>query len=179
MNSISVSSWLKKMILVVIIPLIVVMRFLSWNKIHANKIYFAFQEIQHSIVELDVSSLPVVGKVIFFLLESVPALCVMLILLHFLKILACFRQKLFFSPLVIQRLKYINMIALVWAIYGLLFETFASLLISAFKPAGQRCVAVAIGHENIAQLFLVLVLFMILQVIQAAHQIKAEQDLVV
>lgn len=179
MNIISLSSVLNKMTLYLIVPIIIIMRFLSWNKIYANKVYFAYQEVQQSIIELDVSSLPTLGRCLFFILESVPALCVMLILWNFLKILECYRQKSFFCPQVIQRLKNINVGALVWALYGLFFETFASLLFSAFRPAGQRCIAVAIGHENVAYFFFVLILFMILHLIQEAYKLKTEQDLVV
>lgn len=167
------------MILYIIVPLIIIMRFLAWNKIYANKIYFAYQEIQQCIVELDVISLPAAGRVMFFILESIPAICLTIMLWYFLKLLDFYRKKVFFSLEVIQLLKKINSFALIWAAYALFFETFASLLISAFKPAGQRCIAVCIGHENVAYFFFVLILFMILHLIQEAYKLKTEQDLVV
>lgn len=179
MNSISVSSWLKKMILLLIIPLIVVMRFLSWNKIYAGKIYFAYQETQTSFLGLDASSLSPFGRVMFFLFESVPALCLLGALCYFLILIELYKNNLFFSQKAVTLLKKIAGISLFWALYALLFPTIGSLLISAFKPAGQRCITLAISHENVAYFFLALVLFLILQVIQAAYKIKTEQDLVV
>lgn len=179
MNIISLSSLLKKITAYVIVPIIIIMRFLSWNKIYANKIYFAYQEIQQCMVELDVSSLPTLGRVLFFILESVPAACFMIAIWYFLKVLEYYRRKIFFSAEVIQLLKKISIIGLIWAVYALFFETLASILISAFKPVGQRCIAVCIGHENITYFFLVIILFMILHLIQEAYKLKTEQDLVV
>lgn len=161
------------------VPLIIIMRFLSWNKIYANKIYFAYQNVQHSMVELDASSLPIVGRVLFFILDSIPAVCFIVALWYFLKLLECYRHKIFFSEQVIEILKKISIVALIFAIYSLLFETLVSLLFSAFKPAGQRCIAVCIGHENITYFFLVFILFMIIHVIKEAYKLKTEQDLVV
>lgn len=175
----TLSTLIKNITLYLILPLIIIMRSLSWNKIYANKIYFAYKEIQNCMVELDVSSLPTVGRILFFILESIPAICFMIAIWYFLKLLECYRRKIFFSLEVIQLLKKISIIALIWAMYALFFETLVSLLISAFKPAGQRCIAICIGHENVTYFFLVFILFMILHLIQEAYKLKTEQDLVV
>lgn len=175
----TLSTLIKSITIYLIVPLIIIMRFLSWNKIYANKIYFACQEIQQQMVELDISSLPTLGRILFFILESAPAVCFMLAIWYFLKLLEYYRRKVFFSVEVIQLLKKISAIALFWATYSLLFETLVSILFSAFKPAGQRCIAVCIGYENVTYFFLVFILFMILHLIQEAYKLKTEQDLVV
>jgi hypothetical protein len=52
-------------------------------------------------------------------------------------------------------------------------------MISLFKSAGNRYIMASIDFNDIIHLFIVLILFMAVHLIQEAHKIKSEQDLVV
>ncbi len=173
--------WIKRFALYLMVPLIIMMRLLSWGKINANKFCLAYYRMQASsaILDHDVGALPLLGKSIFFLLESVSAVCLLFALWYFLKILELYKNHQFFSKEVISLLKKINLIMLIWTLYQVFFDTIASLVISLFRSAGNRYIMVAIDFNDIINLFIVLILFMALHVIQEAHKIKSEQDLVV
>ena len=182
MNKIStIALWIQRFALYVVVPLIIIMRLLSWGKINANKFCLAYHQIQASptILDHDIVTLPVLAKALFFILESVSALCLLFALWYFLKILELYKKNQFFTQEVINQVKKINMILLVWALYQIFFDTIASLVISLFKSAGNRYVMASIDFNDIINLFIVLILFMAVHLIQEAHKIKSEQDLVV
>ncbi len=177
----SLASWLSRFALYIMIPLIIMMRVLSWGKINANSLCIAYRQIltSRAMIDHDVATLPLLGKGLFFVLESVSALCLLFALWYFLKILELYKRNQIFTKEVISILRKINIIMIIWAVYELLFDTIASLTISLFKPAGQRYLMASISFNDIIHLFIALILFMALYLIQEAHKIKTEQDLVV
>ena len=130
-------------------------------------------------LQQDAATISLTGKILFFVLESLTTIFLFLALWYFLKLLRLYRNDVHFSQEVINMLKKINIVVLLWALYGLFFNTLASLLISVFKPAGQRYITVSVGSHDIMHFFSVLILCLIIRILQEAYRIKAEQDLVV
>lgn len=182
MNKISnIAVWIQRCALFVVVPLIIIMRLLSWGKINANEFCLAYYQMQAApaILDHDIVTVPFLGKALFFILESVSAVCLLFALWYFLKILELYKKNQFFTQEVINIVKKINMIMLIWALYQVFFDTIASLMISLFKSAGNRYIMASIDFNDIIHLFIVLILFMAVHLIQEAHKIKSEQDLVV
>ena len=174
------ANWIQRITICVIVPLILLDRVFSWCKINVNSLYVTYhQTITPLDLQHDASTISLTGKFLFFVLESLSSVFLFLALWYFLKLLQLFRNDVHFSQEVINTLKKINIVVLGWALYGLLFNIVASLLISLFKPAGQRYIAASVSSHDIMHFFSVLILCLIIRILQEAYRIKAEQDLVV
>lgn len=175
---ITLSPWIQRFILLLLIPSILIERVFSWSKINMNTLFITYHQNTFNI-EQDISSLPLIGKLILFIIESFSTLLFLIAIWYFLKIIHEYKNGLLFSKKVIVSLKKINIVLLIWALYQLLFATFESLIISFFKPVGQRYITIAIGTHDIIHFFVLLIFFLIFYIIQEAYKIKLEQDLVV
>lgn len=171
--------WIKRVALYLVIPIVLIMRSLAWSKINMSQLYLMYYQLQSNNVEHDVLSLPLFGKALFFILESISTICLLAALWYFLKILDLYKKGLIFTKEVIGLLKKINIIVIAWSVYQLFFDTIASLAISVFKPTGQRYISFSISFDDVIHLFVVLILLMLLHLLQEAHKMKSEQDLVV
>ena len=172
------ATWVKYFIVIFIIPTALIGQLLSWFKI--NKLFLSYSEYLPPVqFEQDLSTLPIAGKIIYFGLEFIATFLFLWALWKFLAVLNLYKQGKHFSHEVIMRIRKISFIILGWAIYNLLFTTFSSLVISAFKPAGQRCITLALSFDDLVRFLMVFVLFIILYLMQDAYKIQSEQDLVV
>lgn len=182
MNTFSlILTWIKRVGVYILIPIVLMMRLLSWGKINANKFCLAYDQLQtaQNRVVSDVMSLSFGVKLLFFILESLSTLCLLLALWYFFRIIELYKKGFLFTKEIVILLKKINIIIIAWSIYQLFFDTISSLLISLFKSAGQRYISFSICSDDIVHLFIVLILLLLLQLIQEALKIKTEQDLVV
>ena len=96
-----------------------------------------------------------------------------------MKLLQLYKKEIHFSNDVIALLKKINKILLAWALYGISFMTISSLIITLFKPAGERFIMVGVSTHTILHCFVLLILYMLIHSIQEGYKMKTEQDLVV
>ena len=170
---------IQRITLYFVIPSIIIERLLSLFNISATSLSIAYHEMCRQPIEHDRLTLPFIGKCYFFIFESVPAICLLLALFYFLQILTLYKKGVFFAREIIDKVGKITVIMLAWSIYQLLFNTIASVIISVFKPAGQRYICASAGFDNVMHFFIVFILFMTLHLIQEAYNIKSEQDLVV
>lgn len=178
-TSFYLATWVQRCMLFVVVPIVIGMRFFSWGKLTMSALYTEFQESLAPTLDSYVLMLPFLGKCLFFMLESIPTVCLLFALWYFWNILNLYKKALYFTVETVNLLKKVSMVMLVWAVYQLFFDTLASLAISLFKPEGQRFIRVTVGVDNVLHFFVVLVLFMLLKVVKEAHSIKSEQDLVV
>lgn len=176
----SLATWIQRCALFVVVPLIILLRVLSWWKINADTLYIQYQQLADaSPIEHDVLTLPLSGKCLFFVIETIPALFVVAALYYFWNVLELYKKGMQFSHQTICMLKKINILMLLWAVYQLFFDILASAAISLFRPEGQRYIVLSIGADDVMRFFAVLVLFVILQMVKEAHNLQSEQDLVV
>lgn len=169
-------NWIRRFTIFLLIPMIILCQILGWLEIN-NSLSLAFKKSES--LKIDASNLPFIGKLLFFALHSLSTLFLLYAIFYFLKFLSFYQKGIFFSKEVLSILKKINIVILVWAIYEFLFTTLASLLISMFKPVGQRYISVAFKDDDVLHFFIVLIIFMVLSLVQEAYKIKCEQDLVV
>lgn len=175
----TIAKWTQNLLLFGIVPATIFLRLLSWAKIDQNILYIKYEQMQAHIIERDVTTLPIVGKLLFFVLESLSPILLLMAAWYFFKILQQYKHGVFFSKEIVSLLKKINTIVLIWAVYKLFFSTFASLLISIFQPAGQRYITFAVSFDDLMHFFILMILFMILYLIQEAYKLRSEQDLLV
>jgi hypothetical protein len=174
-------AWIQGVTVFLIIPMLIFMRLLGWCTINTVNFSWAYYHVEMIPVDIqnNVVTLPMSGKILFFALETLSTLLLLIAIGYFLKLLALYKKEIHFSKEVIDMLKKINLTILLWAVYGLLFSTFTSVLISLFKPAGERFITISVSLHDIIHFFVVLILVLILQLIKEAYKIKTEQDLVV
>ena len=175
------AAWTQRITLFLIVPVLIVVRVCSWFRMDFASLSVMYQQVEPMPLEMEqqISALPLIGKILFFALETISTVFVLIALVYFLKLLQWYKKEIHFSKEVIGLLKKISAIIFAWACYGLLFNTIASLLISVFKPVGQRFITVLVSSKDIFHFFMVLILLLVIQVIQEAYKIKTEQDLVV
>ena len=179
MNQIShIATWVQRFALFIVAPLIIMIRLLSWGKINAHKFCTGLLESGVTL-DYDVVGLPKLGKVLFFTLESISALCLLIALWYFVLILSLYKKNQFFTKEVIMLLQKINVVMLLWAVYELFFDTIGSLAIALFKEPGHRYLKISISFNDIIHLFIALTLFMTLSLMKEAYKMKSDQDLVV
>lgn len=171
--------WVRRCLIWLVFPLIIIMWGLSWVKLSAGWTPLFYESLSPISIEHDILELPRFGKCLYFALETIPVLLMLAALVLFLRILKLCKRGLCFSKEVIRLLKCINLLALGWAVYHLFSDTFASLLISLFRPAGKRYLRILLEIDDVMRFFAVLILFMLLYLVQEAYKIKSEQDLVV
>ncbi|MGE0206678.1 MAG: DUF2975 domain-containing protein [Candidatus Babeliales bacterium] len=172
-------SWTYNFTLFIFIPLALLYPLLLFT--HHTQIFIHYTQMFDIPQPVyDISSLPLLGKLLFFCLESISAICLLFVLWYFLQILKnSMKTGYFFSFQTITMLKKINRVGILWTVYSLFFDTFASVLISFFKPAGFRYISFSINAYDIIHLFGILLIMVLIHIIQEGCSIKSEQDLVV
>ena len=159
-----------------LIPLIIFLRLFSWWDI--KKFYVTLQYNQAQMAAA-LETLTISQKLVVFSLEGVSTVLLLIAAWNFLKILKLYKTGHYFSKEVIILLKKCNIIILAWAVYEVLLDTLTSITILLFSPEGLRRVIVSVKDSDLLHFFMVLILFLFLQLIQEAYKIKSEQDLVV
>jgi hypothetical protein len=174
------ATWIQRSVIFLVLPTMFIIRLLSWWKINADTLYLQYQQLaEASSMEHDLLALPLSGKYLFFVIETLPLFFVLAALYYFWNILELYKKGMHFSRQTVRLLQKINICMLIWALYQLFFDTLASLVISLFRPEGQRYIRLSIEADDIMRFFALLILFVVLQMVKEAHNLQSEQDLVV
>lgn len=178
---ISLVTWTQRYLLYLVLPAIIIMRIISWSKLQVTSLYLYYQETLGSCpdVDINVAKLPMLGKIIYFLAESIPTILILTALWYFYRMLLSYKQHVLFSPETNRLFKHINVCIFMWTIYQCLWATISSLIVSLWMPAGQRCVIVKFDFDDLVHILGILILSMMLYIAQEAYRLKSEQDLVV
>jgi len=172
-------SWTYYFTLLIFMPLIIIFQLFSWLKINYTELHIKYSQLFNQPSKFDISNLPSMGKLLYSGLESISTICLLLVLWYFLQLLKHYKTGHYFSKEGLTFLKKINVIVIFWAFYQLFFDTFASLLISCFKPAGQRFIDVSVSSHDVIHFFCIMLLLLLINIMQEGYKLKSEQDLVI
>ena len=126
-----------------------------------------------------IAQAPFLNKIFMIAIDSVSLILFVLGLVYLVQVLKLYERGAVFTEQTVFLFKKICKIALIYTIYAPIKISLLGLISTLSKPVGQRVLSISFGSNDMLNIFIVGMCFIIVSMLHEGFSIKKDQDLTV